>query len=180
MWEQRYENRGTDRIALSPDGTTLYAPELGAPKWVVADAATGAMITTIDKPGNPHNTQFSDDGSRVYFEAEGNTRTMSVVDAATRTIVKEIGPFGNMVRPFTFNGAQTLLFANINDFLSFEVADLRTGQVDVAEPGTTEVDVLEARPAQVLVGEISHAAEHGTQRRHCAASVGRRPRRAGR
>ena len=62
----------------------------------------------------------------VYFEAEGNTRTMSVVDAATRTIVKEIGPFGNMVRPFTFNGRQTLLFANINDFLGFEVADLKT------------------------------------------------------
>ena len=91
VWEQRYEERGTDRIALSPDGTTLYAPELGAPKWVVADAKTGALITTIDKPGSPHNTQFSDDGTRVYFEAEGNTRTMSVVDAKTRTIVKEIG-----------------------------------------------------------------------------------------
>src|SRR5262245_5336277 len=129
VWEQRFEGRGTDRIALSPDGTTLYAPELGAPKWVVADAATGALITTIDKPGNPHNTQFSDDGAHVYFEAEGNTRTMSVVDAKTRTIVKEIGPFGNMVRPFTFNGKQTLLFANINDFLGFEIADLTTGQI---------------------------------------------------
>src|SRR5258708_2494810 len=139
VWEQRYEDRGTDRIALSPDGTTLYAPELGAPKWVVADAKTGALIATIDKPGNPHNTQYSDDGTRVYFEAEGNTRTMSVVDAKTRTIIKEIGPFGNMVRPFTFNGKQTLLFANINDFLGFEIADLKTGQIlhRVAAPGVT-------------------------------------------
>jgi DNA-binding beta-propeller fold protein YncE len=139
VWEQSYESRGTDRIALSPDGKTLYAPELGAPKWMVADAITGAPITTIDKPGNPHNTQFSDDGRFVYFEAEGNTRTMSVVDASTRTIVKEIGPFGNMVRPFTFNGRQTLLFANINDFLGFEVADLKTGQIlhHVEVPGVT-------------------------------------------
>src|SRR5437773_1635414 len=98
VWERSYDSRGTDRIALSPDGQTLYAPELGAPKWIVAEAATGAPIVSIDKPGNPHNTQFSDDGRYVYFEAEGNTRTMSVVDAATRTIVKEIGPFGNMVR----------------------------------------------------------------------------------
>ena len=52
-----------------------------------------------------------------------------MVDAKTRTIVKEIGPFGNMVRPFTFNGRQTLLFANINDFLGFEVADLKTGAI---------------------------------------------------
>ena len=129
VWEQRYDNRGTDRIALSPDGMTLYAPELGAPKWVVADAKTGAMQTTIDKPGRPHNTQFSDDGTRVYFEAEGDTRMMSVVDAKTRTIVKELGPFSNMVRPFTFNGRQTLLFANINDFLGFEIADLKTGAI---------------------------------------------------
>ncbi len=139
VWEQRFDGRGTDRIALSPDGTTLYAPELGEPKWVVADAATGAIVGTIDKPGRPHNTQFSDDGTRVYFEAEGDTRTMSVVDAKTRTIIKEIGPFGNMVRPFTFNGKQTLLFANINDFLGFEIADLRTGAIvgHVEVPGVT-------------------------------------------
>jgi DNA-binding beta-propeller fold protein YncE len=139
VWEQSYEGRGTDRIALSPDGKTIYAPVLGAPKWIIADAATGSPIGSIDKPGNPHNTQFSDDGARVYFEAEGNTRTMSVVDAKTRTIVKEIGPFGNMVRPFTFNGKQTLLFANINDFLGFEIADLNTGAIlhHVEVPGVT-------------------------------------------
>jgi DNA-binding beta-propeller fold protein YncE len=34
-----------------------------------------------------------------------------------------------MVRPFTFNGKQTLLFANINDFLGFEIADLKTGAI---------------------------------------------------
>ena len=139
VWEQTYDGRGTDRIALSPDGTTLYAPELGAPKWIIAAAATGAVLGSIDKPGRPHNTQFSDDGTRVYFEAEGDTRTMSVVDAQTRTIVKELGPFGNMVRPFTFNGKQTLLFANINDFLGFEIADLKTGAIvgHVEVPGVT-------------------------------------------
>ena len=129
VWEQAVEGRGTDRLALSPDGQTIYAPELGAPKWAVVDAATGSLITTVDKPGSPHNTQYSDDGRFVYFEAEGNTRTMSVVDPKTHTIVKELGPFGNMVRPFTFNGKQTLLFANINDFLGFEVADLKTGNI---------------------------------------------------
>src|SRR5689334_23433551 len=66
VWEQRYDGRGTDRIALSPDGSTLYAPVLGQPKWIVADAATGKPIATIDKPGTAHNTQFSDDGARVY------------------------------------------------------------------------------------------------------------------
>ena len=129
VWEQRYDGRGTDRLALSPDGETLYAPELGAPKWIVADAATGAPIATIDKPGTAHNTLFSDDGNRVYLESQGSTRTMSVVDAKTRRIIKEIGPFGDVVRPFTFNGTQTLLFANINGLLGFEAADLATGSI---------------------------------------------------
>src|SRR4051812_44228960 len=73
------------------------------------------------------------------FRGRSDTRTMSVVDAKTRTIVKEIGPFGNMVRPFTFNGKQTLLFANINDFLGFEIADLKTGAIlhHVEVPGVT-------------------------------------------
>jgi DNA-binding beta-propeller fold protein YncE len=139
VWESKYENHGIDRIALSPDGTTLYAPELGAPKWAVVNAADGKMIQTIDKAGNPHNTQFSDDGRFVYFEAEGDTRNMAVVDAKTRTVVRELGPFGNMVRPFTFNGKQTLLFANINDFLGFEVADINTGKIlhHVEVPGVT-------------------------------------------
>ncbi len=129
VWEQRYEGRGTDRIALSPDGATLYAPVLGAPKWIVASAATGEAIATIDKPGTAHNTLFSDDGRRVYFESQGGVRTMSVVDAKTRAILQEIGPFGNVVRPFTFNGRQTLIFANVNDLLGFEVADLQTGKL---------------------------------------------------
>ena len=64
---------------------------------------------------------------------------MSVVDAKTRTIAKEIGPFGNVVRPFTFNGRQTRLFANINDLLGFEIADLDTGKIlhHVEVPGVT-------------------------------------------
>jgi DNA-binding beta-propeller fold protein YncE len=139
VWEQTYEGRGTDRVAVTPDGKTLYAPVLGGPKWVVADAATGAQIAAIDKPGTAHNTLVSDAGDRVYFESQGNTKTMSVVDAKTRTIVKELGPFSNVVRPFTFNGKQTLLFANINDLLGFEIADLRTGAIvgHVEVPGVT-------------------------------------------
>src|SRR5437867_312188 len=61
VWEQSYDGRGTDRIALSPDGTTIYAPVLGAPKWIIANATSGEQIGSIDKPGRPHNTQFSDD-----------------------------------------------------------------------------------------------------------------------
>jgi DNA-binding beta-propeller fold protein YncE len=129
VWEQNYEGRGIDRVAVSPDGAILYAPGLGAPKWHVVDASTGALITSIDVPGRAHNTLFSPDGARVYLESQGTTRVMSVADAKTHKIIRQIGPFSDVVRPFTINGRETLLFANLNNLLGFEVADLKTGQM---------------------------------------------------
>jgi DNA-binding beta-propeller fold protein YncE len=129
VWEQNYEGRGVDRVAVSPDGTILYAPGLGAPKWHVVNAATGALITSVDVPGRAHNTLFSHDGSRVFLESQGDTRVMSVADAKTHKIVQQIGPFSDVVRPFTINGRGTLLFANLNNLLGFEVADLKTGRM---------------------------------------------------
>jgi DNA-binding beta-propeller fold protein YncE len=44
-------------------------------------------------------------------------------------VVAEVGPFSNVVRPFTINAAQTLCFVNVNDLLGFEVGDLKTGKM---------------------------------------------------
>jgi len=139
VWEQSYENRGIDRVAVSPDGKTLYAPGLGQPKWHVVDAATGALITSIDKVGTAHNTYISEDGRFAYLESQGRTRMMHVADLRTHTLVKEIGPFSDVVRPFTINGKQTLIFVNLNNLLGFEVADINTGKVlhRVEVPGVT-------------------------------------------
>ena len=130
VWEQTYEGKCCDRMAISPDGKTLYAPAAGAPKWYVVDAASGALIKSIDKAGSPHNTIYSDDGRYAYLASQGKqTPLLTVVDARTHEVAREIGPFGDVVRPFTINGAQTLVFANVNNLLGFEVADLTTGKV---------------------------------------------------
>ena len=122
-------SRGTDRIALSPDGTTLYAPELGAPKWIIADAADGSAPQRPSTSLAGLTTRSSQTMAPACISRRRETRGRCRSSTRqTRTIVKEIGPFGNMVRPFTFNGKQTLLFANINDFLGFEIADLKTGR----------------------------------------------------
>ena len=43
--------------------------------------------------------------------------------------MRSIGPFGNMIRPFTINGDQTLCFVNVNELLGFEVGDLKSGRM---------------------------------------------------
>jgi len=54
---------------------------------------------------------------------------LSIADPRTHKVVKEVGPFGNVIRPFTINRAQTLCFVNVNDLLGFEVGDIKTGKM---------------------------------------------------
>jgi hypothetical protein len=130
VWDQPYDGECCDRLSVSPDGMTIYAPGDGTSDWYVIDAETGDLITRVATPESPgaHNTIWSLDGSRVFMSGQ-QSDTISVADAATHTVVQTIGPFSNVVRPFTINGTNTHLFANVNDLLGFEVADLETGEV---------------------------------------------------
>ena len=66
VWEKTYDGHCCDRIALSPDGTTIYAPSFGSPKWYVIDAADGALLSTIARYGMaPPDDFFTRRGLRV-------------------------------------------------------------------------------------------------------------------
>ncbi len=41
-------------------------------------------------------------------------------------IVNKVGPFGNFIRTFTFNGKETRVYVTIDSLLGFEVGDLKT------------------------------------------------------
>ena len=128
IWEKTYDGRCCDRLALSPDGATIFAPAFGAPKWHVVDAATGAQLSTIDVMGWPRQAIFSRDGTRVYLSA-WESSALLVVDVTSRKIVREIGPFTNYVCPFTINGRASQVFANVDGLVGFEVGDLQTGLI---------------------------------------------------
>lgn len=124
-WEKDYEG-GCDRMAMSPDGKTLYVPSFEKDHWHVVDAATGNVIRKIVTNSGAHNTLYGLDGSKAYL-AGLRSPYMTVVDTRTGT-TRQVGPFSASIRPFTINGRQTLLFVNINELLGFEVADLTTGK----------------------------------------------------
>jgi DNA-binding beta-propeller fold protein YncE len=128
VWEKTYDGTCCDRLALSPDGATIYAPAYGAPKWYVIDAATGAHVETIPTMGWPRQAIFSRDGAHVFLSA-WESPVLSVVDTKTRKVVREIGPFTNFVCPFTVNGKDSQVFANVDGLVGFEVGDLQTGLI---------------------------------------------------
>lgn len=126
VWEKSYEG-GCDRMALSPDGKTMYLPSLEKDHWHVVDALSGEIIKRIDIQAGAHNTLYGPDGTRAYL-AGLKSPMLRVADTATHTITKEVGPFGSAIRPFTINGRQTLVFVNVNGLLGFEVGDLVNGK----------------------------------------------------
>lgn len=126
LWEKPYDG-GCDRMSMTPDGKTIYLPSLEGPHWHVVDAATGDVVAKIVPHSGAHNTVVGLDGRFAYL-AGLKSPILRVVDTKENKVVKDVGPFGNSVRPFTVNGAQTLAYVNVNDLLGFEIGDLQTGK----------------------------------------------------
>jgi DNA-binding beta-propeller fold protein YncE len=127
LWQKSYEG-GCDRLALSPDGRTIYLPSLEKGHWHVVDALDGRVLAKITPNSGAHNTIYGPDGTRVYL-AGLKSPVLNIAETEHHAIEKTVGPFSNVIRPFTINGSQTLCFVNVNDRLGFEIGDLRTGKV---------------------------------------------------
>ena len=130
LWTRRYDS-GADRMALTPDGRTIYLPSgfwTDTPYWYVIDAASGDVIRKLSFHAAAHNTLVGASGRFAYL-ASRRHRSLAVVRTDTHEIVREIGPFGNFTRPFTIDAEEAWVFVNVDDLLGFEVANLRTGEV---------------------------------------------------
>ncbi|PSR56990.1 hypothetical protein AHMF7605_27635 [Adhaeribacter arboris] len=127
LWEKSYEG-GADRMAISPDGKTMYLPSLENTFWNVVDCETGKVIKKIPVVARAHNTIYGPSGKYVYMGDIGSP-LLHVADTRSHTVVKKVGPFGKGIRPFTINSAETLVFATVDSLLGFEVGDLQTGKL---------------------------------------------------
>jgi hypothetical protein len=153
LWRRDYPPEvvpSPDRFDITPDGAKIYMPvgEHGPDRfWVVIDAANGDALGRIYHTTAPHNTIVSLDGRLAFLEGQEKgeqpadvLHTIGVVDTATDQVIQKIGPFRDVVRPFTVNGSATLVFATVNDFVGFQVGDVRTGEVlyTAPVPGATQ------------------------------------------
>jgi len=127
LWEKAYEG-GCDRMAISPDGLTMYLPSLENTFWNVVDCRTGDIIKKIPVYKRAHNTIYGRWGDVVYLDDIGSP-WLYVADARKHELARKIGPFANNVRPFTVNGRESLVYVTVDSLLGFEVGDLKTGGV---------------------------------------------------
>jgi DNA-binding beta-propeller fold protein YncE len=126
LWEKPFEG-GCDRMAISPDGRTMYLPSLENSFWNVVDCKTGDIIKKIPVYRRAHNTIYSRWGNEVYLDDIGSP-WLFIADARKQEITRKIGPFANFVRPFTINGREDRVYVTVDSLLGFEVGDLQTGK----------------------------------------------------
>lgn len=127
LWDRSYPG-GCDRMSITPDGRSLYVPSLEGPHWHVIDGATGDVIRKIELNSGSHNTICGLGGQRAYL-AGLKSPWLAVADTRTQEVVQKVGPFSNVIRPFTVNGAETRCYVNVNELLGFEVGDLKSGKM---------------------------------------------------
>src|SRR5581483_4330500 len=84
LWKRRFVT-GTDSLAITPNGRTLFVPEgerSFGDVWYAVDAANGDVTDEIHAGPGPHNTIVSPDGRLVYLGPR-NSRWLRRVDAET-------------------------------------------------------------------------------------------------
>jgi DNA-binding beta-propeller fold protein YncE len=128
VWEQTYDGNCCERPELTPDGKTLVVGSDLKDYWFVINAQDGALKGKIQAPKSnfAHNMALSPDGKTVFMAPNGVT--MTVGDVPSMKAIKTI-TFSDHVRPFVINHDATRVYANLNNLLGFEIADVKTGEV---------------------------------------------------
>ena len=127
IWDKPQEG-GCDRLAISPDGTTLYVPALEGLWWNVVNAENGEHVARVTGGAGSHNTYWADDSSRVYMSGL-HFNYLLLADPRTNTVASRVGPFDDSIRPFVVNGSNTRVYADVDHLLGFQIGDLKTGKV---------------------------------------------------
>jgi YVTN family beta-propeller protein len=140
-------------VEFSPDGSLAYVANAsnvpaGIPALTVIDTATGAVVSNVDtSPGfSAIDVAVSPDGRFVYVLNSGS-QSISVVSAATRTLVASIpvsvvGPF-----PWAIAISPTGTRAWVSGAASDKVAEVRlgpgapTGLSAAASPGGSSASI---------------------------------------
>ena len=129
VWSNAYEP-GTccERGQVTPDGLTLEVGSDLKNFHRVIDARTGQVKGIIPTPQSMfnHNMNMSPDGKTVFDAPNGNT--MTIADMATMKPTGTI-TFSDHVRVFVINHDASRVYANLNNLLGFEIADVKTRKV---------------------------------------------------
>jgi DNA-binding beta-propeller fold protein YncE len=104
-WRVKVDGQRADHMAISPDGARLLVSASTANVVDVIDTAAGRIVARIPSGDQPHESNFSKDGSLIFhasigtvytplddpmFDFTKGTRVFEVIDARTYQVLKRI------------------------------------------------------------------------------------------